>query len=114
MFTGSTRQRSRSAPRFSRKRTAVWMKPTGPRSRKHWPAHAASKLMADRAQGVMLDSSVIIAHFRGELDLFQLVNSAEPLFMPLVVLGELLKGALKSAHPAKHQGRIAELLKIVA
>ena len=34
--------------------------------------------------------------------------------MPLVVLGELLKGALKSANPAKHKGRIAELLKVVA
>ncbi len=29
--------------------------------------------MAGRAQDIMLDSSVIIAHFRGKLDLFQLV-----------------------------------------
>lgn len=52
--------------------------------------------------------------FRKKMDRFQLVDSAEPLFMPLVVLGELLKGALKSANPAKHRGRIAELLKVVA
>lgn len=34
--------------------------------------------------------------------------------MPLVALGELLKGALKSANPAKHRQKIAELLRIVA
>ena len=70
--------------------------------------------MADRAQGILLDSSVIIAHFRGKLDLFQLVVPDEPLFMPLTVLGELLKGALKSAAPQKQQAKIGELLKIVA
>lgn len=34
--------------------------------------------------------------------------------MPLVALGELLKGALKSADPGKHQGKITALLKVVA
>ena len=47
--------------------------------------------MADRSQGILLDSSVIIAHFRGKLDLFQLISPGEPLFMPLVVLGELFE-----------------------
>ena len=70
--------------------------------------------MADRSQGILLDSSVIIAHFRGKLDLFQLVAPGEPLFMPLVALGELWKGALKSADPPKHQAKIKALLKIVA
>ena len=70
--------------------------------------------MADRSQGILLDSSVIIAHFRGKLDLFQLVMPDEPLFMPLTVLGELLKGALKSAAPGKHEAQIGALLKIVA
>jgi tRNA(fMet)-specific endonuclease VapC len=70
--------------------------------------------MADRSQGILLDYSVIIAHFRGKLDLFQLVKPEEPLFMPLTVLGELQKGALKSAAPQKQQAKIGELLKIVA
>lgn len=70
--------------------------------------------MADRSQGILLDSSVIIAHFRGQLDLFQLVAPSEPLFMPLVALGELWKGALKSANPPKHQAKIMALLKVVA
>lgn len=70
--------------------------------------------MADRAQGILLDSSAVIAHFRGKLDIFQLVEPAEPLFLPLVALGELWKGALKSANPPKHLAKIAQLLKIVA
>jgi len=70
--------------------------------------------MADRSQGILLDSSAIIAHFRGKLDLFQLVSPGEPLFMPLVALGELLKGAFKSADPARHLGKISALLKVVA
>ncbi|GAA5127888.1 PIN domain-containing protein [Luteolibacter yonseiensis] len=57
---------------------------------------------------------MIIAHFRGKLDLFQLIGPGEPLFMPLVALGELLKGALKSANPPKHQAKIQSLLKVVA
>lgn len=34
--------------------------------------------------------------------------------MPLVALGELWKGALKSADPPKHRAKITALLKIVA
>ncbi|HRQ90993.1 MAG TPA: hypothetical protein PLA50_19545 [Bacteroidia bacterium] len=70
--------------------------------------------MADRSQGILLNSSIIIAHFRGQIDLFQLVSPDEPLFVPLVALGELRKGALKSANPPKHQAKITALLKIAA
>jgi tRNA(fMet)-specific endonuclease VapC len=84
------------------------------RSRKPWKPPAALRTVADRAQGILLDSSVVIAHFRGTIDLFQLVAPAEPLFMPLVALGELWKGALKSADPPEHHAKIAALLKIVA
>lgn len=37
--------------------------------------------MADRTQEILLNSSVIIAHFRGKVDLFQLVSPRDPLFM---------------------------------
>lgn len=70
--------------------------------------------MADRTQGILLDSSAIIAHFRGKIDLFRLIAPGEPLFMPLVALGELWKGALKSADPPKHKAKITALLRIVA
>jgi tRNA(fMet)-specific endonuclease VapC len=70
--------------------------------------------MADRALGILLDSSVIIAHFRRKLDLFQLVRPIEPLFMPLIVLGELYKGAYKSADRQKNLNLIESFLKVVA
>lgn len=70
--------------------------------------------MADRATGILLDSSVIIAHFRRKLDLFELVRSSEPLFIPLVVLGELYKGAEKSADIPKNLRLIEGFLKVVA
>lgn len=70
--------------------------------------------MADRSGGILLDSSVIIAHFRGKLDLFGLVAAAEPLFIPLIALGELFKGAEKSGDPPRHRAKIEAFLKIVA
>ncbi|MCW1887797.1 PIN domain-containing protein [Luteolibacter flavescens] len=70
--------------------------------------------MADRTRGILLDSSVIIAHLRGKIDLFQFVAADEPLFMPLVALGELWKGALKSADPAKNNARIESILRVVS
>jgi tRNA(fMet)-specific endonuclease VapC len=70
--------------------------------------------MADRSQGILLDTSTIIAHFRGRIDLFQLVAPQEPLFISIVVLGELYKGALKSTNPAKHQAKISHLLQVVS
>jgi tRNA(fMet)-specific endonuclease VapC len=61
-----------------------------------------------------LDSSVIIDHFRNRLDIFQLISEDETLFMPLVVLGELLKGAFKSGNIVKHRSKIDALQKVVA
>ena len=65
--------------------------------KKHWGPPAASKTMADRSQGILLDSSVIVTHFRGKLDLSQLVMLDESLFMPLTVRGELRKDILMNA-----------------
>jgi tRNA(fMet)-specific endonuclease VapC len=70
--------------------------------------------MPDSSKGILLDSSVIIAHFRGKLDLFSLVPPGVSLFMPLAVLGELRKGAIKSGAPERHHKKIDDLLKVVA
>ena len=70
--------------------------------------------MADRSKGVLLDSSVVIAYLRGKLDLRQKIAPDEPLFLPLVALGELYKGALKSERPAENLARISELLAVLA
>jgi predicted nucleic acid-binding protein len=49
--------------------------------------------MADRAAGILLDTSVVVAHLRGRIDIRALTVAGEPLFLPLVALGELYKGA---------------------
>ena len=51
------------------------------------------------AQGVLLDTSVVIDHLRGKIDTAEKAPPAEPLFLPLTALGELYKGVLKSAAP---------------
>jgi predicted nucleic acid-binding protein len=51
------------------------------------------------AQGILLDSSVVIPHLRGQLNLAAQVAPNEPLFLPLTALGELYKGAFKSSQP---------------
>ena len=70
------------------------------------------KIMADRAQGILLDTSVVIAHLRGKIDILALTSPAEPLFLPLVALGELYKGAEKSAHSSKNRQLIDDFLQI--
>jgi tRNA(fMet)-specific endonuclease VapC len=73
---------------------------------------AASKRMADRAQGILLDTSAVIAHLRGRIDVLALTTPAEPLFLPLVALGELYKGAKKSARYAHNRQRVDDFLQI--
>ena len=70
--------------------------------------------MADRAGGVLLDSSVVIAYLRGRLDIRQQVLPSEPLFLPLVALGELHKGALRSQRPAENLQQIGELMALMS
>ena len=70
--------------------------------------------MADRANGILLDTSAVIAHLRGRINIFALTTSAEPLFLPLVALGELYKGAEKSARSAQNRQLVEEFLQIAA
>jgi tRNA(fMet)-specific endonuclease VapC len=65
-------------------------------------------------QGILLDSSAVIAHLRGKIDLFTLVPPEEPLFLPLVALGKLYKGALKSLRPEHNLARIETFLQLAA
>jgi predicted nucleic acid-binding protein len=68
--------------------------------------------MADRAQGILLETSAVIAHLRGRIDLLALTTPTEPLFLPLVTLGELYKGAKKSARSAQNRKRVDDFLQI--
>ena len=70
--------------------------------------------MADRTKGILLDSSVVIAYLRGRLDLFSLARSGEELYLPLVALGELYKGAEKSARSAHNRKLVDDFLERVS
>ena len=70
--------------------------------------------MADRANGILLDTSVVVAHLRGKIDILALTTPAESLFLPLVALGELYKGAEKSARPAQNRQLVDHFLQIAA
>jgi PIN domain len=75
---------------------------------------ADSKRMADRANGILLDTSAVIAHLRGRIDVLALTTPTEPLFLPLVTLGELYKGAEKSAHSLHNRQLVDDFLQIAA
>ena len=77
-----------------------------------WKKLAASKLMANRADGILLDTSVVVAHLRGKIDILALITPAESVFLPLVALGELYKGAEKSAYPARNRQLVDEFLQL--
>ena len=70
--------------------------------------------MADRAKGILLDTSIVVAHLRGGINVMTLAAPQEPLFLPLVALGELYKGALTSTHPEPNRRLIDDFLLIAA
>ncbi len=67
--------------------------------------------MADRANGILLDSSIVIAYLRGRLDLFSLLDSGEETYLPLVVLAELYKGAEKSTRKKDNLRQVDDFLR---
>jgi len=70
--------------------------------------------MTDRANGILLDTSIVIAHLRGNIDVCTLATPEEPLFLPLVALGELYKGALASTRPDHNRHLVDDFLWIAA
>ena len=70
--------------------------------------------MADRADGILLDTSVVVAHLRGQIDILALTVPGEPLFLPLVALGELYKGAENYANPARNRQLVDDFLQMPA
>lgn len=70
--------------------------------------------MAERSAGILLDTSAVVAHLRGQIDIFTLTTPEEPLFLSLVALGELYKGAEKSARPGRNREVVDEFVELVA
>jgi tRNA(fMet)-specific endonuclease VapC len=65
-------------------------------------------------RGVLLDTSVVIHHLRGKLDIGDHVAGPEPIFISLTALGELYKGVLKSRNPEKNRKQLDVFLQTVA
>lgn len=66
-----------------------------------------------RAGSVLLDTSVIIAHFRGDAEVTGRLSAAHALYVPWVVIGELHYGARRSRRPEHEFAVISEFLKSV-
>jgi tRNA(fMet)-specific endonuclease VapC len=66
------------------------------------------------ARGIMLDSSVVIPHLRGQMDLAARVSAADQLFLSLIAFGELQKGIFRSSRPEESRRRVDHLFQIVA
>lgn len=52
--------------------------------------------MRSHPKDILLETSIVIAHLRGTINVLTLASNDEELFLPLVGLGELYKGALAS------------------
>ena len=63
---------------------------------------------------VLLDTSVVIPFFKGDVSIGAQVQASSALFLPQTVLGELYCGAHLSQNPAKHIAEIQTFLSAVA
>lgn len=66
--------------------------------------------MAETVSGILLDTTVLVAHLRGKLDGWTAAGENSELYLSLVILGELYKGAYKSSNPAVNEALIDGLL----
>ncbi len=65
------------------------------------------------ARGILLDSSVVIPHLPGRGDLETKLPLDEPLFVSIIVVGELYKGVFKSYRTEKNRDSLEDFLRTV-
>jgi tRNA(fMet)-specific endonuclease VapC len=70
-------------------------------------------IMAISSSGLLLDSCVVIRHFRGGTDLLGSLSNFQVLYLPYVALAELYAGAYRSLRAEKHLQQIALFLDAV-
>lgn len=63
------------------------------------------------AGSYLIDTSIIIPYRAGDPAVVQHVNDADEVFLPVVAVGELLFGALKSPHPERNRQWVEELVR---
>jgi tRNA(fMet)-specific endonuclease VapC len=69
--------------------------------------------MATPGNGILLDTSVVVRHFRDAHPPIDYFAPYEELYLPQVALAELYAGAYRSAHPEKHLLQITRFLDAV-
>jgi tRNA(fMet)-specific endonuclease VapC len=67
--------------------------------------------MRPAGSGILLDTSIVIDHFRGDSRIHQALESAVALYLPTIVLGELYYGAFRSAHREKQIEQVRHFLR---
>lgn len=55
---------------------------------------------------VLLDTNIVIDLFKGDLRLFHKLKNSKQIYLPNIVLGELLLGAYRSSNTTKHLSQI--------
>jgi tRNA(fMet)-specific endonuclease VapC len=60
---------------------------------------------------LLLDTSIVIEHFRGDAQITANLEAADSVSVPSVVVGELYYGALRSAHFEKRRQQLAVFLR---
>jgi predicted nucleic acid-binding protein len=63
---------------------------------------------------ILLDTSPMVAHMRGKLNLADALPDNVLLFTSLFTVGELEKGINKADHPEKERSKVDSLLKHIA
>jgi tRNA(fMet)-specific endonuclease VapC len=69
--------------------------------------------MATPGNSVLLDTSVVVRHFRDATALSEKVGAYGELYLPQAALAELYAGAFRSARPEKNLQQIARFLEAV-
>jgi tRNA(fMet)-specific endonuclease VapC len=69
--------------------------------------------MATPGKSVLLDTSVVVRHFRDSNELLSKLGAFEELYLPQAALAELYAGAFRSAHPEKNLQQIRRFLDAV-
>ena len=69
--------------------------------------------MAISSSGLLLDSSVVIRHFRGGRELLGALGNFEVFYLPYVALAELYAGAYRSLRAGRNLHQISSFLDAV-
>jgi len=69
--------------------------------------------MATAGKGLLLDTSIVVRHFREAGSVVDRLSEYEELYLPHAALAELYAGAYRSARPEKNLAQISRFLEAV-